>query len=118
MTLSPSLAQVFHSGEWTHAAFKAARSALPKSVFEGVWGFANTRGVTIIVGALNLGGSIDIVPNAVALAELAVDKQAQTLLMPVAARRQLNDLPDELWTRLTIEFYKDASDAVFEALVE
>ena len=78
----------------------------------------NTRGGTIIVGALNLGGSIEMIPNAIAVAELAIDKQAQTLLMPVAARRQLNDLPDDLWTRISIEFYKDASDAVFKALVE
>lgn len=78
----------------------------------------NTRGGTIVVGALNLGGSIEMIPNAVRIAELAVDKQAQTLLMPVAARRQLNDLPDELWTKINIEFYKDASDAVFKSLVE
>jgi len=78
----------------------------------------NTRGGSIVVGALNLGGSIDLIPNAVQIAELAIDKQAQTLLMPVAARRQLNDLPDELWTRISIEFYKDAADAVFKALVE
>lgn len=78
----------------------------------------NTRGGTIVVGALNLGGSIEMLPNAVRIAELAVDKQPQTLLMPVAARRQLNDLPDELWTRVNIEFYKDAADAVFKALVE
>jgi ATP-dependent Lon protease len=78
----------------------------------------NTRGRTIVVGALNLGGSIDLIPNAVRIAELAVDKQAQTLLMPVAARRQLNDLPDELWTKINIEFYKDSADAVFKALVE
>lgn len=31
-----------------------------------------------------------IIPNPVALAELAVDKQASTLLMPVASRRALN----------------------------
>ena len=78
----------------------------------------NTRGGAIVVGALNLGGSIDMIPNAVQIAELAIDKQAQTLLMPVAARRQLNDLPDELWTRISIEFYKDSADAVFKALVE
>ena len=59
-----------------------------------------------------------MIPNAIAIAELAIDKQAQTLLMPVAARRQLNDLPDDLWTRISIEFYKGASDAVFKALVE
>jgi len=78
----------------------------------------NTRGGTIVVGALNLGGSIELVPNAIQMAELAVDKQAQTLLMPVSARRLLNDLPDDSWTKLNIEFYKDASDAVFKALVE
>ena len=76
----------------------------------------NTQGGTIIVGSLNLGGSIELVPNAVALVELAVDKQATRILMPIAARRQLNDLPDEFWTRLSIEFYKDAADAVFKAL--
>jgi len=78
----------------------------------------NTRGGTIVVGALNLGGSIEMIPNAVRIAELAVDKQGQTLLMPVSARRQLNDLPDELWTRISIEFYKDSADAVFKALVD
>jgi ATP-dependent Lon protease len=78
----------------------------------------NTRGGTIVVGALNLGGSIETIPNAIRIAELAVDKQAQTLLMPVSVRRELNDLPDDLWTRISIEFYKDAADAVFKALVE
>ena len=78
----------------------------------------NTRGGTIVVGSLNLGGSIEMIPNAVRIAELAIDKQAQTLLMPVAARRQLNDLPDELWTKISIEFYKDSPDAVFKSLTE
>ncbi len=78
----------------------------------------NTRGGTIVVGALALGGSVELIPNAVRVAELAIDKQAQTLLMPVSVRRQLNDLPDELWTRISIEFYKDATDAVFKAIME
>ena len=78
----------------------------------------NSRGGTIVAGALNLGGSIEVIPNAVRIAELAIDKQAQTLLMPVSARRQLNDLPDELWTKINIEFYKDGPDGVFKALME
>src|SRR6185295_3084923 len=78
----------------------------------------NTRGGTVVVGALNLGGSVELIPNAVRIVELAIDKQAQTILMPVAVRRQLNDLPDELWTKISIEFYKDSADAVFKALVE
>ncbi len=72
----------------------------------------------MIVGALNLGGSVELIPNAARIVELAIDKQAQTILMPVAARRQLNDLPDDLWTKISIEFYKDSADAVFKALVE
>ncbi len=78
----------------------------------------NTRGGTVVVGALNLGGSVELIPNAIRIVELAIDKQAQTILMPVAVRRQLNDLPDDLWTKINIEFYKDSADAVFKALVE
>ena len=78
----------------------------------------NTRGGTIISGALNLGGSIETVPSAVQIAELAVDKQAQTLLMPVSARRQLHDLPDDLWTKISIEFYRDVTDGVFKSLID
>jgi len=33
-------------------------------------------------------------------------------------KRALNDLPDDLWTKISIEFYKDAADAVFKSLVE
>ena len=44
-----------------------------------------------------------MIPNAVRIAELVIDKQAQTLLMPVSARRQLNDLPDDLWTKALVD---------------
>ena len=76
----------------------------------------NTRGGTILVGKLNLGGSVEMIPNPVAIAELAIDKQAATLLMPVAVRRNLSDLPDDLWTKINIEFYSDPVDGVFKAL--
>jgi ATP-dependent Lon protease len=78
----------------------------------------STRGGLIIVGSLNLGGSVEMVPNAVALVEIAIEKQAAVLLMPVAARRQLNELPDALWTKINIEFYSEPADAFFKALVE
>ena len=44
------------------------------------------------------------------------DGPSARILMPIAARRQLNDLPDEFWTKISIEFYKDSADAVFKAL--
>ncbi len=78
----------------------------------------NTRGGTIIVGPLNLGGSMDLVHNPVSIAEMAVEKKAATLLLPVSARKALNELPDEMWTRISIEFYADPTDAVFKSLVE
>jgi ATP-dependent Lon protease len=78
----------------------------------------STRGGTIVVGPLNLGGSLELLANPVAIAELAVDRQASTLLMPVGTRRALNDLPDDLWTKVNIEFYRDATDAVFKALLD
>lgn len=61
---------------------------------------------------------MDPVPNAARVARLAIDKQAQALLMPVFARRQSNDLPDDLWIRISIEFYSDSNDAVFKALAK
>ena len=78
----------------------------------------STKGGLIVVGSLNLGGSIEMLPNAVAIAEVGVEKQADTLLMPVSARRHLNDLPDELWTKINIEFYSDAPDAFFKAILD
>ena len=78
----------------------------------------NTRGSTIIVGPLNLGGSLEVLHNPVAIVELAVDKKASTVLMPVSARRALNELPDEYWTKTNVEFYSEPADGVFKALLE
>lgn len=78
----------------------------------------NIRGGLIVVGQLNLGGSLDPVYNAVDVAELAVEKGATTLLIPISARRQLMDLSDDMAARLNIQFYVDARDALLKALVE
>lgn len=78
----------------------------------------SVKGGLIVVGALNLGGSVEMIPNPVAVAELAVEKGATTLLMPIAARRQLFELPDELATKVSIDFYADPKDAFLKALVE
>jgi len=78
----------------------------------------STKGGLIVVGSLNLGGSVEAVYNAVALAELAVEKGAFTLLMPVSARRQLFDLSDAMATKIDIQFYSDTPDALLKALIE
>ncbi len=76
------------------------------------------RGGLIVVGQLNLGGSIDPIYNAVTVAELALEKGATTLLVPISARRALMELSDEVAAKLNIQFYTDARDALLKALVE
>jgi len=76
------------------------------------------RGGLIIVGGLNLGGSIETIYNAVNIAELAVEKGATALLMPVSSRRQLYDLSDDMATKIDIQFYSDARDALLKAIAE
>jgi ATP-dependent Lon protease len=78
----------------------------------------NTKGGLVIVGQLNLGGSLDIVYNAVNLAELAVEKGASTLLIPLNARKQLNELSDEMITKINIQYYTDLKDCLLKALLD
>src|SRR5690606_33338865 len=78
----------------------------------------STKGGLVVVGSVNLGGSIESVYNAVTLAEMAVEKGATTLLMPVNCRKQLYDLSDDMATKIDIQFYSDARDALLKALVE
>ena len=78
----------------------------------------SVKGGLIVIGEINLGGSIEPVTNAVNIAELAVEKGASVLLMPVTARRQLYDLSDDMATKIDIQFYQDARDALLKAIVE
>ena len=78
----------------------------------------SVKGGLILIGEINLGGSIEPVTNAVNIAELAVEKGASVLLMPVTARRQLYDLSDDMATKIDIQFYQDARDALLKAIVE
>jgi ATP-dependent Lon protease len=78
----------------------------------------NTKGGLVIVGQLNLGGSLDMVFNAVNLAEIAVEKGATTLLIPLNARKQLNELSDEMITKINIQYYIDLKDCLIKTLME
>ena len=104
-------------------AFDAARSgtslglpallALASALLE-----RSLRGGLIAIGGLNLGGGIDTLPNAVAAAELAAEKGAATLLAPISARRQLNELTDDIATKVSVLYYSDAPEALAKALGE
>jgi ATP-dependent Lon protease len=74
------------------------------------------KGGLAVTGGLNLGGSIETIFNPVAVVEIAIEKGAASILMPISSRRQLNDLPDELAAKITIHYYLDARDALLKAL--
>lgn len=76
------------------------------------------KGGLVIIGQLNLGGSLDLVYDAVSLAEIAVEKGATTLLIPLNARKQLNELSDDMITKINIQFYTDLKDCLVKALME
>lgn len=76
------------------------------------------RGGLIIIGEINLGGSIEPVINPVSIAEIAVEKGATSLLVPVSCRRQLIDLSDDMATKIDIQYYSDAQDALYKAILE
>lgn len=78
----------------------------------------NTKGGLVIVGQLNLGGSLDMIYNAVNLAELAVEKGATTLLVPLNTRKQLNNLSDDMITKINIQYYTDLKDCLIKALMD
>jgi len=76
------------------------------------------RGGLAVVGGLNLGGSIEPVYNAVNVVEVAIEKGATSILMPVGSRKQLNELPDELATKIAIYYYSDIKDVLIKAISE
>jgi ATP-dependent Lon protease len=76
------------------------------------------KGGLIVVGGINLGGTIDPVYNAVSVVELAVEKGAAVVLMPVSSRKQLNDLSDDMATKVDVVYYGDARDALLKAVLE
>lgn len=76
------------------------------------------RGGLAVVGGLNLGGSVDPLHNALDVVELAVEKGASVVLMPVSARKQLFDLSDDMATRVNVLFYGDVREALVKAVAD
>jgi ATP-dependent Lon protease len=76
------------------------------------------RGGLVVVGGINLGGSIDPLHNAIDVVELAVEKGASVVLIPVSARKQLFDLSDEMATKVNVLFYGDGREALIKAIAD
>jgi ATP-dependent Lon protease len=54
----------------------------------------------------------------VSIAELAVEKGATILLMPISSRKQLVNLSDDMATKITIDYYADPADAFSKAVMD
>jgi ATP-dependent Lon protease len=76
------------------------------------------RGGLVVVGGLNLGGSVDPLHNSIDVVELAVEKGATVVLMPVSARKQLFDLSDAMATKVNVLFYGDVREAFIKAIAD
>lgn len=74
------------------------------------------KGGVIIVGGINLGGSIEPIHNPIDVVELALEKGAATVIMPVSCRRTLIDLSDEVATKIQVLYYSDAADALRKSI--
>lgn len=78
----------------------------------------SVRGGLVIVGEVTLGGSVEMIHNAVTVAEMAIEKGAKAILLPVSCRRQMLDLSDEMATQLDIQFYQDGRDALLKSFAD
>ena len=78
----------------------------------------NIRGGLIVAGEINLGGSIEPIHNSVSIAEIAVEKGATSLLVPVSCRKKLIDLSDDMATKIDIKYYSDAADALLKGILD
>jgi ATP-dependent Lon protease len=78
----------------------------------------SVHGGMICVGGINLGGGIETIYNAASVVELAAEKGATTLLMPVATRRDVMNVSDDIAAKVDVRFYKDAHDAFLKAIMD
>ena len=76
------------------------------------------KGGLILIGALNLGESVEPMVNAVGTVEVTAEKGASVALMPVSARRPLFDASDDMATQVNAQLYSDIRDALLNALLE
>ena len=76
------------------------------------------RGGLVVVGGLNLGGSLEVIHNAIDVVELAVEKGASLVLIPVSARKQLASLSDDMATKVNVLFYSEVREALMKAIAD
>ena len=76
------------------------------------------KGGLVVIGELTLGGALVDLVNPVVITEIAVEKGANAILLPVQCRRAMLDLSDEMATKINVIYYSDARDALMKSIGE
>ena len=80
--------------------------------------FKSTIFKRVLRGRIESRGSIEPVFTAATLVEIVVEKGAAHVLMPISARKQLKELPDDVLTKLMLFYYSDPRDALIKGLAD
>ena len=78
----------------------------------------STKGGFVIAGGMSVGGTLEPVYNALDMAELAAEKGASAIVLPVSCRKQMNEMSDDLAARLMVLYYPEPRDALLKMLDE
>ena len=78
----------------------------------------STKGGYVIAGGMSVGGTLEPVYNALDMADLAAEKGASAIVLPVSCRKQMNEMSDDLAARLIVLYYTEPRDAVLKILDE
>lgn len=69
-----------------------------------------------ILGGISIGGTINPIEELANVLQVAHDAGANKILLPSNAKKQIVDVPDDLFVTFQIIFYNSPEDAVFKAL--
>ncbi len=69
-----------------------------------------------VLGGISIGGTINQIEELANVLQVAHDAGANKILLPSNAKKQIVDVPDDLFVTFQIIFYNSPEDAVFKAL--
>lgn len=69
-----------------------------------------------VLGGISIGGTINPIEELANVLQVAHDAGANKIMLPSNAKKQIVDVPDDLFVSFQIIFYNSPEDAVFKAL--
>lgn len=69
-----------------------------------------------VLGGISIGGTINQIEELANVLQVAHDAGANKILLPSNAKKQIIDVPDDLFVTFQIIFYNSPEDAIFKAL--